>query len=157
MRTTDAITIHAPHERVFALAQDVERWPRLLPHYRWVRVLSRDPGRQSQVVEMAAWRPFGRLRYPTRWVSEMTVDRAAGEIRYRHIDGITRGMEVTWHLVPPADGAGVQVSIVHRWQGPAWPLVGSLAAGLVIGPVFIHGIARRTLAGIRRYAEETAE
>ena len=64
MRTTDAITIRAPHERVFALARDVERWPALLAHYRWVHVLSREPRARSQVVEMAAWRPFGPLRCP---------------------------------------------------------------------------------------------
>jgi len=48
---------------------------------------------------------------------------------------------------------GVAVEIVHEWAGPPWPLVGRLAADAVIGPVFVHGIASRTLAGIRRRAE----
>lgn len=154
MNTIDRITIQAPLDRVFALARDVERWPEILPHYRWVRVLERraDGGR----VEMAAWRPFGPapLRYPTWWVSEMWVDPDGGQpvIRYRHIDGITRGMDVRWQLTTAA-GGGVAVEIVHRWSGPAWPLVGRLAANLVIGPVFVHGIASRTLAGIRATAE----
>ena len=52
--------------------------------------------------------------------------------------------------------SGVDVSVVHRWDGPAWPLVGGVVARLVIGPVFIHGIASRTLAGIKRYTEEAA-
>jgi len=107
-------------------------------------------------VEMAAWRPFGAFfKYPTWWVSEMTVDRPAGEIRYRHVRGITRGMEVAWRLVEVGGGSegGVEVEIVHTWDGPRWPLVGRLAANLVIGPVFIHGIASRTLAGIKRAAE----
>src|SRR3989442_7584766 len=43
-------------------------------------------------VEMAAWRPFGPLRYATWWVSEMSVDPRAREIRYRHVRGITQGM-----------------------------------------------------------------
>jgi hypothetical protein len=47
----------------------------------------------------------------------------------------------------------ILVTVVHEWRGPAWPLVGRLAANLVIGPVFIHGIASRTLAGIKRFAE----
>jgi uncharacterized membrane protein len=150
MHTTDTITIRAPHEHVFALARDVERWPELLAHYRWVRVLSRGP--QAQVVEMAAWRPFGPVRYPTWWVSEMAVDGGASEIRYRHIAGITRGMEVTWYVAPPSHDGDVHVSIVHTWHGPRWPL-GSVAAAWVIGPVFVHSIAGRTLAGIRRHAE----
>jgi hypothetical protein len=47
----------------------------------------------------------------------------------------------------------ILVTVVHAWRGPAWPLVGRIAANVVIGPVFIHGIASRTLAGIKREAE----
>jgi uncharacterized membrane protein len=148
MRTVDQIHVRAPFGRVFAAASEVERWPAILPHYRWVRRL------EGSLVEMAAWRPFGPLRYPTWWVSEMTLDRAAGEIRYRHVRGITRGMDVVWRLV--REGDGVAVEIVHTWTGPSWPLIGRLAADLVIGPVFIHGIASRTLAGIKRTVEAAA-
>jgi len=149
---TDRISISAPLARVFDVAQDVEQWPRILSHYRWVRVLERRA--EGDVVEMAAARCFGPVRYPAWWVSRMTVDRAAREIRYRHIRGITRGMDVVWSLEP--NGAGVDVAIVHRWDGPAWPFVGGVVARVVIGPVFIHGIASRTLAGIKRYTEEAA-
>jgi len=57
-----------------------------------------------------------------------------------------------WRL-DPIEG-GTEVTIVHVWPGPRWPLVGQAAASLVIGPVFIHGIASRTLAGIARHVEE---
>jgi hypothetical protein len=162
MRTVDRIRVHAPFARVFAAASSVTRWPAILPHYRWVRML------EGGLVEMAAWRPFGPfIKYPTWWVSEMTVDRPAGEIRYRHVRGITRDMQVVWRLVEVGEqgrlvevgeGSGgsvgdVDIEIVHTWDGPRWPLVGRLAANLVIGPVFIHGIASRTLAGIKRAAE----
>jgi len=140
--------MRAPLEHVYAAAAAVERWPIILPHYRWVRRL------EGSLVEMAAWRPFGPLKYPTWWVSEMTLDRAASEIRYRHVRGITRGMKVVWRLVD--DRGGVDVEIVHTWDGPPWPLIGRVAANLVIGPVFIHGIASRTLAGIKRAVESAA-
>jgi hypothetical protein len=32
-------------------------------------------------------------------------------------------------------------------------LLSRAAAALVIGPVFVHGIATRTLAGLKRFAE----
>lgn len=151
MRTVDRIRVHAPFTRVFAAASSVARWPAILPHYRWVRLL--DDG----LVEMAAWRRFGGglIKYPTWWVSEMTIDRPAGEIHYHHVRGITRGMDVVWRLVEDSDerAGNVDVEIVHTWSGPAWPLIGKLVANLVIGPVFIHGIASRTLAGIKSYAE----
>ncbi len=150
MRTVDQIHVRAPFERVFAAAVAVERWPAILPHYRWVRRL------EGSLVEMAAWRPFGVLKYPAWWVSEMTLDRAAGEIRYRHVRGITRGMDVVWRLA--REGDGVAVEIVHTWAGPRWPWrwIGRFAADLVIGPVFIHGIAARTLAGLKRFAESVS-
>jgi ribosome-associated toxin RatA of RatAB toxin-antitoxin module len=153
MRTVDRVRIQASFARVFAAASSVARWPAILPHYRWVRILN------DGLVEMAAWRPFARglLKYPAWWVSEMTIDRPAGEIRYRHVRGITRGMNVVWRLVEVGEGSQgeVHVEIVHTWDGPAWPLIGPLAANLVIGPVFIHGIASRTLAGIKKATEST--
>jgi len=152
VRTLDQITIAAPPDQVFRVAADVERWPEFLGHYRWVRMQERrDNGGR---VEMAAWRPFGPFKYPTWWLSEMEVDESALEVRYRHVAGITRGMDVVWRL-EPSDG-GVGVTIVHEWTGPAWPLIGRFAADWVIGPVFIHGIASRTLAGVKRKAERHA-
>jgi ribosome-associated toxin RatA of RatAB toxin-antitoxin module len=149
MRTIDRLVMRAPVARVFAAASDVERWPRILPHYRWVRMLERRPG--GGVVEMAAFRPFGPLNYPTWWVSEMEIDAGRRAIRYRHIRGITRGMDVEWQLAGRGDAT--EVTIVHVWNGPHWPLIRRPAAEWVIGPVFIHGIASRTLTGIGRAVE----
>ncbi len=151
MRTVDRLRMRAPVERVLRAAEDVERWPALLGHYRWVRVLERRS--DGALVEMAAWRPFGILNYPTWWVSEMWVDHRAPAVHYRHVRGITTGMDVVWRLEPV--GEETEVTIVHQWEGPPWPLIGKVAAEWVIGPVFIHGIASRTLAGIRSAVERT--
>jgi uncharacterized membrane protein len=149
MKTVDKTHVRAPVARVLRAAADVERWPELLSHYRWVRVLERRP--ESDIVEMAAWRPFGPVGYPTWWVSEMRVDRSTPAVHYRHVRGITAGMDVVWRFV--AGAGGTDITIVHQWSGPRWPLIGRAAAELVIGPVFIHGIASRTLAGIKRHVE----
>ena len=149
MHTVDRLLVHAPVDRVFAAAADVERWPSLLRHYRWVRMLERRAG--GGVVEMAAYRPFGPFNYPTWWVSEMEIDAGTPAVRYRHIRGITTGMDVEWQLVPR--GNTTEVTVVHTWEGPRWPLIRRPAAEWVIGPVFVHGIASRTLAGIGRAVE----
>ena len=60
-------------------------------------------------------------------------------------------MNVEWRLVPEA--GGVRVTIVHEWAGPRWPVIGAAAGRWVIGPVFVHGIAARTLAGVKAQAE----
>ena len=149
MHTEDRVTIRAPIDRVFAAAVDVERWPSLLGHYRWVKMLDRRE--DGGLVEMAAWRPFGAFNYPTWWVSEMRVDRSAFAVHYRHVRGITTGMVVTWQL--HSSVAGTDVRVVHDWTGPSWPLIGPAAATWVIGPVFVHGIASRTLAGLAKHVE----
>jgi hypothetical protein len=114
------------------------------------------------LVEMSANRPFGAANWPTWWLSEMSVDARAPEVRFRHVDGVTRGMDVAWTFEPAraADGSRdpsrTQVRIVHVWDGPDWPLIGPVAALAVIGPVFVHGIASRTLAGLKAVAERGA-
>ena len=149
MRIVDRSSIHAPIDRVFAVAADVERWPEILPHYRWVRMLERTDA--GGLVEMAAWRDFGPVRYPTWWISTMQVLSEQHAIRYQHVRGLTRGMDVEWRMHP--NGKLVEVTIVHEWTGPGWPLIGRIAADRVIGPVFIHAIASETLAGVKRKAE----
>jgi len=153
MVVVDEQTVRAPRERMFDIALDVLAWPDRLAHYNFVRFRhrTRDGG---GLVEMSADRPFGGpVNWPTWWLSEMSVDASLPHIRFRHVEGITRGMEVEWQFVY-RDADTTHVRIVHAWNGPWWPLVGRIAALTVIGPVFIHGIASRTLAGLARAAEQ---
>lgn len=154
LRTVDEMVVKAPAQLMYDLAADVESWPALLPHYRYVRFRERRVG--GGVVEMSANRPFGVLDWPTWWVSQMDVrphrDSPDPVIRFRHIEGITTRMEVEWVFSPLPDSTA-HVSIVHAWDGPSWPMIGTFAARTVIGPVFIHGIASRTLAGLAVAAE----
>jgi ribosome-associated toxin RatA of RatAB toxin-antitoxin module len=153
MRTVDDLVVRAPLDTIFGIAADVERWPALLPHYRYVRFRERTGGRAGGTVEMSANRPFGVAQWPTWWLSLMEVhaEGAAPSIRYRHVEGITSRMEVEWSFRPVAEGT--HVTVLHLWNGPSWPLIGTVAARAVIGPIFVHGIASRTLAGLARAAE----
>jgi hypothetical protein len=157
MTTVDERVVHAPLPVIFDLAADVERWPEHLGHYRYVRFRERrsDGG---GTVEMSANRPFAFVNWPTFWTSLMTVARPGGSatpsIRFRHIRGVTTGMDVEWTF--EATGADTLVRIVHVWNGPEWPLIGDVAARRVVGPVFVHGIAARTLAGLAHAAERTS-
>jgi ribosome-associated toxin RatA of RatAB toxin-antitoxin module len=151
MRTLDERVVAAPPRVIFEVAADVERWPEWLSHYRFVRFRGRNG---LPVVEMSANRPFGPVRWRTWWVSLMDVqDRPGGvpSIRFRHIEGITTRMEVEWSFMPVAKGT--HVTVLHLWNGPSWPVIGRIAARAVIGPVFVHGIASRTLEGLARAAE----
>jgi coenzyme Q-binding protein COQ10 len=154
MRTVDERIVAAPLQTMFDVAANVLDWPRHLEHYRHVTFRSRTAD-GGGVVEMSANRPFGVVRWPTWWVSAMAVTPPSAterpSIRFRHIEGITTGMDVEWEF--SAVPRGTHVRIVHVWNGPRWPVVGAVAALGVIGPVFVHGIASRTLEGLAMVAE----
>lgn len=153
MTTLDEGFARTTVRTMFDIVRAVEDWPAHLPHYRWVRMTERDR-LGGGVVEMSAHRPFARgvVNWPTFWRSMMEVDHARPSVRFRHIGGVTTGMEVEWSFEP--GDAGTYVTLVHEWDGPRVPGIGGLAARAVIGPVFVHGIASLTLAGLMRVAEE---
>jgi len=144
MRTVHRVRIAAPYERVFALARDVETWPRLLRDYRWCRVLERGPDRL--VFAMGGW-----IRgWPARWTAVQEPRPKERRITFRHLRGITRGMAVEWRFVP--NGNGVEVELVHDFV-MRWPIIGSLVGDRIVGPMFIDFIARRTLQAVKAQAE----
>lgn len=154
MTTVDQRFIAAPAVTCFRVAADVETWPRILSHYRWVRFHDKAAVGTGRV-EMAAWRDFfGPLRYPTWWVSDMRLDADEPAIHFVHVDGITKGMVVKWAF--DSRDNGTLVTITHAWNGPAWPLIGGFAWQTIIGPHFVSVIAGRTLAGIALEAERRA-
>ena len=54
MHKTNSIVMHAPKMSIFETAANLELWPKILPHYRYIRYLDRSPNRN--VVVMAARR-----------------------------------------------------------------------------------------------------
>ena len=152
MHTKNEILIRAGAAEVYGLAAPVERWPEILPHYRWVRVLE-DGGEGRRVVEMAALRNF----IPVRWRAEQRLFPEVPRIVFRHVGGVTKGMEVEWVFAPQDDGV-VRVSILHDLERglAGWPLVGGVVADRVVGPFFVSNIAGKTLGRIKELAEARA-
>jgi ribosome-associated toxin RatA of RatAB toxin-antitoxin module len=138
MRSVMRIRMRAPAERIFALAADVERWPELLPHYRYVRRLAAENGERR--FAMGARRGL----IPLRWEAIQRPSPADRRIEFSHVGGVTRGMEVAWRLEPI--GEGVEVSIEHQLT-TRWPLFGRVVAS------FVEAVAGRTLRGVKTLAE----
>jgi ribosome-associated toxin RatA of RatAB toxin-antitoxin module len=142
-----SIWIAAPPRAVFPLVADLARWPERLPHYRYVRILSRRP--EGTRAAMSAWR--GPI--PVFWEALQTPDAERLTVRFLHLRGITRGMEVLWTLSP--ERGGTRATIVHDLV-LGWPVVGEFLADHVIAPQFIEPIAARTLRCFKAAAEEAA-
>jgi ribosome-associated toxin RatA of RatAB toxin-antitoxin module len=155
VKTTLAIHVDAPPERVFELAHDIARWPELLPHYRKVSIRSRNRGRV--LAQMFAVRQVGRVAIPVTWRAEQWSDASdAADLRlhFRHVRGVTRGMEVTWHIRP--HGGGARVSIEHDFRRPL-PVLGPEILPALVDRLFVRPIAGRTLASFRALAEKGSQ
>jgi ribosome-associated toxin RatA of RatAB toxin-antitoxin module len=145
MHTATSIIIRAPKDKIFETAADLSRWPEILPHYRYIRYLSKSPTRN--VVKMAA----SRSGIPIAWTSEQEIDRDACEVRFLHLRAFTRGMGVVWTFQETS--AGVLVKIVHdlKFRIPALaPL-----ADKIIGNFFIDDVANKTLRAMKRHLESS--
>lgn len=151
MHSSVSIWIAAPPDRVFRLVGALDRWPLLLPHYRYVRVTGQD-GRVVRARMSARRGPI-----PVFWEAEQTPDASTRTIRFRHVGGITRGMDVLWTFQPERDGArdGTRATITHDLEFRFGPRpVGRFLAERVIAPQFIEPIAGATLRRFKSIAEE---
>jgi ribosome-associated toxin RatA of RatAB toxin-antitoxin module len=132
---------------VFETAANLELWPRILPHYRYIRYLERSPSRN--VVVMAAT----RSGIPISWTSEQIIDRDRVEVRFRHLKAFTKGMRVVWTFqeVP----AGVLVEIKHDLTFRVKIL--APIADKIIGDFFTYNIANKTLRCMKSYVEANTD
>lgn len=149
MRSELTVDIGAPADLVFALARDVERWSILLPHYVRSRIEDTD-GWGRPMVEFIARRPIARLLglgLPVVWWSRAWNEPATHRLRFEHIAGATRGMDVTWRIEPTGDGTTCRVTISHDFS-PAMP-----GFAWFVDRFFTRPIAGRTLATFKALAE----
>jgi Polyketide cyclase / dehydrase and lipid transport len=147
MKSTLRVPMRAPWDRIFPHAADVERWPEILPHYRYVTAVP-DPDGERRFAMGARRGPI-----PVRWEAIQRPIPEERMIEFVHTGGVTRGMWVAWRFESTAEGT--DVSIEHRLD-LGWPLIGGFAATHVIGPQFIEAIAGRTLATIKALVEREA-
>jgi ribosome-associated toxin RatA of RatAB toxin-antitoxin module len=146
MHKTNSLLIHAPKMDIFEIAANLELWPKILPHYRYIRFLERSPNRN--IVVMAA----RRSGIPISWTSEQIIDRNQFEIHFHHLKAWTKGMRVVWTFSDTGDGVLVTISHDLRFRIPALAPI----ADAIIGDFFIHSVANKTLRCMKAYMEARA-
>jgi ribosome-associated toxin RatA of RatAB toxin-antitoxin module len=146
MHKTNSIIMRAPKMSIFETAADLELWPKILPHYRYIRFLER--GHDRNVVVMAA----SRSGIPASWTSEQIIDRKNTQIRFHHLKAWTKGMRVIWTFDETSEG--VLVKIEHDLNFPVKIL--APLADKIIGDFFIHNIANKTLRCMKAHVEASA-
>jgi ribosome-associated toxin RatA of RatAB toxin-antitoxin module len=153
VRSTIGIDVAAPAELVFRLARDVERWPRLLPHYVAATRLAEPDSEGRLLVRFVARRPLLPVLgvgIPVAWRSLTWSEPATCRLRFRHRGGATAGMDVTWRIETRPDGdCRVEIDHDFRPRVPAW--------AAFIDRFFTRPVASRTLATFRDVAEAITE
>jgi hypothetical protein len=148
MDLTDEITIRAPLIKIFGVASNLPRWPEFLSHYRYNRFLTQTPS--GGIVRMSCV----SSRINIRWISEFRIDTAHRQLHFHHRSSTlnaTRGMKVIWNF-EEMPGGFVHVSINHQHH-PKWSSIGAALGSWAAGRFFIHDVAGRTLAGLKRKVE----
>lgn len=146
MRKANSIVMQAPKMSIFETAANLELWPTILPHYRYIRYLERGPRRN--VVVMSAV----RSGIPITWTSEQIIDRDNLEVRFNHLKAWTKGMHVVWTFRETPNGVLVEITHDMRFRIPALaPIVDS-----IIGDFFIHNVANKTLRCMKQHLEATS-
>ena len=158
--------------RIYQLAADIQDWPAWLPHYQYMRILEQSDA--HKVADFGAVRRFGlfevfandsdtglaaqRYRigfaFPCRWRARQELFPNDMRITYKHIRGITRGMWVEWRLEERGDH--VHVTIDHELNY-AVPLLGPFFAKYIVGKLFVHAVAGKTLQCLKEKVEAEAE
>ena len=146
MHKVNSIIMHAPKMLIFETAANLELWPKILPHYRYIRYLERNSDRN--LVVMAAT----RSGIPISWTSEQIIDRDRLEIHFHHLKAFTKGMCVVWTFQDAP--TGVLVEIKHDLAVRVNLL--RPIADKIIGDFLIHNIASKTLRCMKSYVEENA-
>ena len=138
--------MQAPKMSIFETAANLELWPKILPHYRYIHYLERSPNRN--LVVMAAT----RSGIPISWTSEQIIDRDKIEVRFNHLRAFTKGMRVVWTFEQMPAGVLVKISHDLHFRIPALaPIV-----YLIIGDFFIRNVANKTLRCMKAYVEARA-
>ena len=95
---------HVPYSarQMYDLVADVERYPEFLPLCEALRVRSRAPFGDGEILVADMEVGFGAIR--ERFTSQVTLDPAPLKIGSSYIDGPFRRMDNKWQFVPAAAG-----------------------------------------------------
>ena len=138
--------MHAPKMKVFETAANLELWPQILPHYRYIHYLEQSPNRN--IVVMGAT----RSGIPISWTSEQIIDRDRLEVRFHHLKAFTKGMRVIWTFQDAPTGVLVEIKHELAFRVNVLAPIGDK----IIGDFFIHNIANKTLRCMKAYVEAKA-
>jgi ribosome-associated toxin RatA of RatAB toxin-antitoxin module len=151
MRSSIGLDIRAQADVVFRLARRLDRWEDLLPHYTRSRIAATGAD-GSLLVSFAAVRPvipLIGLGLPVAWRARTWNEPGSLRLRFVHVAGPTKGMDVTWRIEPTPTGCRVTIEHDFRPRLPGF--------ATFVDRWFTRPIAGRTLAAFQALAEAVVD
>ncbi|MBI4277955.1 MAG: SRPBCC family protein [Armatimonadetes bacterium] len=121
-RVEASVVIHAPLDRVYALAKQVETFPEFMPDLESVRILERVDG--NTVSEWVGVIKGRRVR----WVEEDRWDDGHHRCEFRQRDGDFDLYEGVWTFEAVPGGTRTSITVDYELN---IPLIGTLLRGLL--------------------------
>ena len=132
---------------MFQVVSDVEKYPEFLPWVVALRVLSREPQEQGEILTAEMAVGYGALR--ERYTSRVTIDRAAHSIDVVEIKGPFKQLENHWKFVPRDQGCEVTFHIAFQFANRLLSAAADKAFGKIVLQMADAFEARaKTLSGL---------
>ncbi|MCK5535030.1 SRPBCC family protein [bacterium] len=139
----NSIIINADLEKIYQLAQAVEKYPEFIPEYKESKIIGRENGKI--IIARAALINQHLMRWKSKvWFSPNK------SIEFEQIEGKLKGMQVKWTFeqIP----GGTKVTILHLFKLNI-PLIGWFLEKLVARPR-IEKTARNVLISLKKRIEQ---
>jgi uncharacterized membrane protein len=104
-----SVQIHAPADRVYAIAKDVESFPTFMPDVKSLKVLERSEDGNRTLTEWVGYVP--QFRLSVRWKEEDVWDDSAHTCKFRQVQGDYDRMEGEW-LFHESNGGTLFTSVL---------------------------------------------
>lgn len=142
------LIIHAPVERVYAVAREVEAFPQFMPDVKSVSILEKSEDGSRTLTEWVAY--ASQLRLQVRWTEEDIWNDTEHTCHFRQVKGDYDRMEGVWRFEPHPEGTRFYCELDYELHVPLLgPIVQKVVHHLVVQNLkgIMDGIKRRAEAG----------
>ena len=123
-QVTSNLTINAPLSTVWELAQDVEKFPAIMPDLEGVKILESAPTADNTHRTVTEWR--GRIKQFNRsivWTEEDIWNAQTHECHFWQLKGDFTEYSGVWKFTPQAEKTVVDLKVNYAFE---IPLIGAL-------------------------------
>jgi len=138
--------VEAPVEKIYRIAQEIERFPEWMPNVKSVTILSR----RGETVTGRWVARVEEFKRTIRWIQEDVWDDAQHKCTFRATEGDWDRYEGVWDFLPEEEKTRLQLRVNFEFNVP---LIGPLVRGLLAK--LVEKNSREMMQALARQAKES--